>query len=102
MFGVIGVRIAEPLIDARSIFFRSRISLLPPSSESNRDGRGNALTGCCRQKPLAAPASVVQNGPARSLIDCLRRRQRAENGRLNAPLGERSAVVFMQKPRLDD
>src|SRR5215471_6008625 len=61
---VIGVRIAGPLIDARSIFFSFESFLILPSSEPNRDGRGNALTSC-RPKPLAAPATIVENDPAR-------------------------------------
>ena len=39
-------------------YFRPRISLLLPLLNPTGAGRGNSLTGC-RQKPLAAPASIV-------------------------------------------
>jgi hypothetical protein len=75
MFGVIGVRIARPPIDARSILFSSENFLTSASSQPYRAGRGNSLTGC-RQKRLAAPASIVHNDPARFLIDCPHHRRK--------------------------
>jgi len=75
MFGVVGFPIARPPIDARSILLSSENFVTSASSQPNRAGRGNSLTGC-RQKPLAAPASIVHNDPARSLIDCPHRRRK--------------------------
>ena len=51
---------------------------LRPPSEPNKDGRPNLLTSC-REKSLAEPVSIVQNGRARSLID--RPRHRPKTGR---------------------
>ena len=51
---------------------------LRPPSEPNKDGRRNLLTSC-REKSLAEPVSIVQNGRARSLID--RPRHRPKTGR---------------------
>ena len=67
MFGVVGVPIARPPIDARSILFSSENFLTSTSPQPNGAGRGTSLTGC-HQKPLAAPASIVQNGSARSRV----------------------------------
>ena len=46
---------------------------LRPLSEPNKDGRRNLLTRLSLES-LARPASIVQNGPARSSIDCPRQR----------------------------
>ena len=69
------------------MMFHLNLPKLRAPFEPNLDGRCDSVTTSL-QKPLAGPASIVQNGPARSLITIRDAEvKRAEIGRLYGILG---------------
>ena len=79
---LIDVRIRESSIDVPSFFFSFRNFVLRSPFEPNLDGRRHSVTTLL-QKPLAGPASIVQECPARSQITIRDAEvKRAEIGRL--------------------
>ena len=79
---VIDLRIRESPTGRTPFFFSFESSLLRAPFEPNLDGRRDSVTTSL-QKPLAGPASIVQNGPARSQITIRDAEvKRAEIGRI--------------------
>ena len=64
---LIDLRTRESPTDAPHFSFRLDLPYSDPPFEANLDGRRHSVTTLL-QKPLAGPASIVQNAPARSQI----------------------------------
>src|SRR5215471_21158852 len=79
---LIDLRIRESPTYAPPFSFRLDLPYSDPILKPNLDGRRHSVT-TLRQKPLARPASIVQNGPARSQITIRDAEvKRAEIGRI--------------------
>jgi hypothetical protein len=98
---LIDLRIRERPTDA-AFFFSFESSLLQsPFEAKNLDGRRHSVTTLL-QKPLAGPASIVQNAPARSQITIRDAEvKRAEIGHIRRQIAvaEESSASHRQKYR---
>jgi hypothetical protein len=90
---LIDLRIRESPPEAPHFSFSFGISLLRAPFEPNLGGRRDSVTTSL-QKPLAGPANIVKNGPARSQITiCGAEVKRAEIGRLPVNLVRKRYAV---------
>ena len=95
---LIDLRIRESPTYAPPFSFRLNLPYSDPLLKPNPDGRRHSVTALL-QKPLAGPASIVQNGPARSQITIRDAElKRAEIGRIrlrHAQVGQPRCDLFL-------